>query len=179
MSCALAARYRARRGRRAVPTCDPHAAGQINAVGPEFAPDPELKLDAIDAVPSVVAALTVTMAVVVLGYVLVLTISARRRDLAILRVLGFSRGQLLTAVGWQGTIYAFLVLAIGVPIGVLVGRVMWRYYARRARRGSGSGDAMARARLAVAVSFVVTALVAAPAAIRAVRTRPAAVLRSE
>jgi hypothetical protein len=54
----------------------------------------------------------------------------RRRDLAVLRSLGCTRRQLAATVGWQATVTTLAGLAIGVPLGVATGRVLWNAFAR-------------------------------------------------
>jgi hypothetical protein len=41
----------------------------------------------------------------------------------------YSRGQTLRTVAWQSTIYLVGSLAIGIPAGLLLGRLAWRTYA--------------------------------------------------
>jgi ABC-type lipoprotein release transport system permease subunit len=149
------------------------------AVGLDDLPDPILKLDAIDAVPAVVAILTIAMAVALLVHVLLTAIGARRRDLAILRVLGFTRGQTIRMVGWQAAIYVVVALTIGIPIGVVAGRFAWRLYARGLAVVPEPVTPWTTLALVALCALVAVTIVAIPATIRAVRTRPAALLRSE
>ena len=46
---------------------------------------------------------------------------SRRRDLAILRALGSNSRQLRTAVHWQATLVAAAIVAVGLPLGLVVG----------------------------------------------------------
>lgn len=59
------------------------------------------------------------------------SVRARRRDLAVLRALGFRRRQVRASVVITSCTMMATVLAVGVPIGVLVGRVLWRSYAEQ------------------------------------------------
>ena len=88
-----------------------------------------LNLEQIKSVPVLFAAIMGLMAAAVLAHVLAVASRARRRDMAVLRALGFSRGQTLRTVAWQSTIYSVGSLAIGIPLGVLLGRLAWRTYA--------------------------------------------------
>jgi hypothetical protein len=61
----------------------------------------------------------------------------RRRDLAILKTLGFVRRQVRHAVAWQATTIVAIALLIGLPAGVAgrpVGVALSRHPARRAAR---------------------------------------------
>jgi ABC-type lipoprotein release transport system permease subunit len=69
-------------------------------------------------------------AVLALGLALVASVRRRRRDLALLKALGFTQRQLAAAVAWQSTVAAVIGLALGIPIGVLVGRELWTLFAR-------------------------------------------------
>jgi predicted lysophospholipase L1 biosynthesis ABC-type transport system permease subunit len=46
-----------------------------------------------------------------------------------LKVLGFVNGQVASAVAWQATTVALVGIVIGVPLGVLTGRVVWQTFA--------------------------------------------------
>lgn len=69
-------------------------------------------------------------AVVALGLTLLASVRRRRRDLAILKMLGFTRGQLAAAVAWQSTVAVAIGCVVGVPLGVVVGRSLWDLFAR-------------------------------------------------
>jgi putative ABC transport system permease protein len=166
----------AERFRRAFPKSQ---ARDVNVIRSEDAPDPLLKLDAIDAVPAAVVGLASATATVVLAHVLLTAIRARRRDFAILRVLGFSRTQTIRVVGWQVSTYVVVAVAIGVPVGVVVGRFVWRAYARGLGVVPESATPWRTLAFTVAAALLAAAFVAAPAAWRAARTRPAVHLRSE
>ena len=53
----------------------------------------------------------------------------RRRELAILRSLGFSRRDLRATVGWQAMATIAVGLAVGIPMGIIAGRLAWRAFA--------------------------------------------------
>jgi predicted lysophospholipase L1 biosynthesis ABC-type transport system permease subunit len=103
----------------------------------------------------------------------------RRRDLALLKTVGFTRRQLGWVVVWQATGTMALGLAIGIPTGWLLGRSLWRLFAVQL-------DVLAApavpavALLAIALGGVAVANVLAAAPARHARRVPAAlVLRSE
>jgi ABC-type lipoprotein release transport system permease subunit len=141
--------------------------------------DPLLDLEAIDAVPTVLTAMTVVLAAIVLAHVFLSIVRARRRDVAILRVLGFSRAQTIRTVAWQSLVYAFVAVALGVPLGVFAGRAAWRVYARDLGVVPEGTTPWRGLVVTVVLALVLTMLLALPAAWRALRTRPAVLLRSE
>lgn len=53
----------------------------------------------------------------------------RRRELAILRTLGFSSGQLVGSLSWQASGLVTVGLVVGIPVGVVVGRDLWGTFA--------------------------------------------------
>jgi hypothetical protein len=69
-------------------------------------------------------------AVVALGLTLAQTARRRRRDLALLKALGFTRRQLSATVAWQASVAAVVGVIVGVPIGIALGRQLWTLFAR-------------------------------------------------
>lgn len=138
-----------------------------------------LNVRQIESVPVLFALIMSLMGVAVLAHVLTVAARARRRDIAVLRALGFSRGQTLRTVAWQATIYAAGALAIGLPIGVLLGCLAWHSYA--AHLGAVPEPTIPL----IACAAVVTTTLALACAIslrpawRLARTRAAEALRAE
>lgn len=54
-----------------------------------------------------------------------------RRDLAILRTIGFTRAQTRRTVTWQAATLGGTALVIGVPLGILGGRLAWQALAHQ------------------------------------------------
>ena len=59
------------------------------------------------------------------------SVRQRRRELALLRTLGFTRRQLGASVAWQASSSVVVGVVIGVPLGILVGRELWTLFARQ------------------------------------------------
>jgi ABC-type antimicrobial peptide transport system permease subunit len=53
----------------------------------------------------------------------------RRRELAVLQALGLTRGQLRSVIAWQTSTTLFIAGALGLPLGVVVGRWAWTGFA--------------------------------------------------
>jgi MacB-like periplasmic core domain/FtsX-like permease family len=68
-------------------------------------------------------------AVVALALTLVASVRRRRRELALLKTLGFMRRQLALAVAWQSSIAVGIGVVIGVPVGIVLGRSLWNLFA--------------------------------------------------
>jgi predicted lysophospholipase L1 biosynthesis ABC-type transport system permease subunit len=75
--------------------------------------------------PLLLAGLLALLAVATVAHALVTAVRRRRRDLAMLKTLGFTRRQVSASVAWQATTIGVVALVIGVPIGVIVGRWAW------------------------------------------------------
>ena len=65
-----------------------------------------------------------------LALTLVASVRRRRRDLALLKALGFTPRQLAAVVAWQSSVTAVVGIVIGVPFGIVIGRQLWTLFAR-------------------------------------------------
>jgi len=63
-----------------------------------------------------------------LAHLLVVSVSRRRQEIGLLKVLGFVNGQVVSAVAWQATTVVLIGIAVGVPLGVIVGRAIWKAF---------------------------------------------------
>ena len=79
----------------------------------------------IDGLPLALAAFVAAVALVAVGFALVSAGRRRRRELAVLRTLGFLGRQLRAVLAWQATTVAFIGLVVGVPLGLVIGRLVW------------------------------------------------------
>jgi MacB-like periplasmic core domain/FtsX-like permease family len=68
-------------------------------------------------------------AVVALGLTLLASVRRRRRDLALLKSLGFTQRQLAAAVAWQSSVAVLAGILLGVPVGIVLGRFAWDLFA--------------------------------------------------
>jgi hypothetical protein len=133
----------------------------------------------VAGLPALLAGLVALLALGTVTHTLVTSIHRRRRDLAVLKALGFVRRQVSATIAWQATTFAVVALAVGVPLGLAAGRWAWELTA--AALGVHSGAVVpVPAILAVAAGTLLAAnLVAAVPGRAASRLRPAAALRSE
>ena len=102
----------------------------------------------------------------------------RRRELAILRTLGFSSGQLVGSLLWQASGLVAVGLLVGIPLGVVAGRNLWGIFA-------GQMSVVSRPDIPVPliIALIISALLVANAAAilygsGARRLKPGEVLRS-
>lgn len=64
-----------------------------------------------------------------LAHFLVMSVSRRRREIGLLKALGFVNRQVAAAVFWQATTFATIGVVVGVPVGVAIGRLVWTTFA--------------------------------------------------
>jgi hypothetical protein len=128
--------------------------------------------------PLALAASLAVGAMLALALSLLASVRRRRRDLAVLKTLGFTRAQTTATVAAQALVIAVLADAVGIPVGIAAGRQLWSAFAR-------SIDAVpaptvpASVAIAGAVTVLVALLVAVVPGRLAARTPAAAVLRVE
>ena len=82
------------------------------------------------ATPAILASGLAAGAVVALGLTLAASVRRRRRDLALLKTLGFTQRQLAASVAWQASVAASIGIVVGVPVGITLGRWLWTLFAR-------------------------------------------------
>jgi ABC-type lipoprotein release transport system permease subunit len=120
------------------------------------------------------AAAVLSLALTVLSLV-----RRRRHELALLKIIGMTRGQIRAVIAWQTTLTLLIAVVVGGPLGVVGGRLAWRAFA-----GSLGVAPIVEVPLAVVVVGLVVLvlagdlLAALPAAVAA-RTRAAVELRAE
>jgi hypothetical protein len=130
--------------------------------------------------PLILGLVLALLAVGTLAHVLITGVRRRRRDLAVLKSLGFTRSQLRAVVAWQATALAAGALVIGVPAGIIAGRWTWAVFAAAVGVSPQATVALPVALLAVpAVTLLLANLIAAFPGRVAARLRPAIVLRTE
>ena len=64
-----------------------------------------------------------------LAHLLVVSVARRRREIGLLKVLGFVNHQIASAVAWQATVLALVGIVVGVPVGLAVGEAVWKAFA--------------------------------------------------
>ena len=133
----------------------------------------------VDWLPTVLAAFMGMLAVVAVGHALVTAVGRRRSDLAVLKTLGFSRLQVRATVAWQATALSVAGLAVGVPLGLVAGRTVWRLVADGLGVSTTATVPVLGVLATVVGGIALANLTAALPARAAARTQPAVVLRSE
>jgi ABC-type lipoprotein release transport system permease subunit len=114
-----------------------------------------------------------------LGLTLLASVRRRRRDLALLKSLGFTRSQLAATVAWQSTVAVILGVVAGVPLGIAVGRYLWDLFAREINAVPAPTVPVTSVVLIAVGALVLANLVAAAPARVAARAPTALLLRAE
>ncbi len=83
------------------------------------------------AIPAFLGAALAAGAAAALCLTLFASVRRRRRDLALLKTIGFTRRQLAAAVAWQSTVAVAVGALVGVPLGIALGRFLWDLFARQ------------------------------------------------
>lgn len=83
----------------------------------------------VDHMPLYIALLATAAAAAALAHALLTRVRRSRRDLAVLKTLGFTRMQVGATVAWQATAIVGLAAVLGLPLGLLVGRFTWHLFA--------------------------------------------------
>jgi ABC-type lipoprotein release transport system permease subunit len=133
----------------------------------------------VERMPYVLGAVLAVVSIATLGYILVSTVLRRRRELAILKTIGFVRRQVRLTVVSQATAVAAMALVAGIPLGVILGRFVWRRFANDLGIVPVTVVPVGLVVATALVVLIIANVVAVAPARLAGRTRPAEALRTE
>lgn len=154
------------------------APNEIAVLGPQR-PAEIVNTTDIGSSPRVLAALLGLAALVTLGLGLGTSVRRRRRDLALLKALGFTSAQTAATVRWQATATVVVGLVVGVPVGVALGRLLWMLFARQLAVVPEASTPVVLILAIAAAALVLGNLVAAVPGRMAGRVSPSLMLGSE
>ncbi|MGA2520294.1 MAG: FtsX-like permease family protein [Acidimicrobiales bacterium] len=128
--------------------------------------------------PLIVGAMLAVFGAATLVHLLVVSVARRRREIGLLKVLGFVNGQVASAVVWQSATVALVGVVVGVPVGVAIGRAVWGAFA--GNLGAVPVSVVPLELLGVLVAGVLAAaiVIAVAPALVAMRSRPGELMRS-
>jgi ABC-type antimicrobial peptide transport system permease subunit len=133
----------------------------------------------IDGTPEVLAGVLAVLGLAVLAQFAMVSGRRRRRDFAILKILGLLRSQVVAVTAWQVTTLTAAGLLVGLPLGVAGGRWAWSLFAGEVGLPAGAITPLALVLLIVPAAVLAGNVVTLPSGRRSARLSPAAVLRSE
>jgi putative ABC transport system permease protein len=132
----------------------------------------------IDGTPEVLAGILAVLGLAVLAQFVVASARRRRRDFAIMKVLGLLRRQLSAVSAWQVTTLTGLALLVGLPLGVAGGRWAWDLFAANVGLSPGAITPMPLLWM-IPVTLAAANLIALRSGRLVARLSPAAALRTE
>jgi ABC-type antimicrobial peptide transport system permease subunit len=133
----------------------------------------------VAALPLALSAFLAVLAIGAVGHALSIAVRRRRHELAVLRALGLTRRQSRLVIVTQATLLAVIGLAFGIPLGIALGRTLWRAAADMTPLAYHPPVALWALALIGPVALVAANLLAAWPARRAARLRTAHILRTE
>jgi ABC-type antimicrobial peptide transport system permease subunit len=118
--------------------------------------------------------------VATLLHLLVVSVVRRRHEMGLLKALGFVSVQIGATVLWQATTVALVGIVVGIPLGIVAGRVVWDAFATSLGAVPVAAvPGFAIAVLAMGVLVVANALAVLPAVTTARRRSVGQLLRTE
>jgi len=148
-----------------------------------FTPEPPLSqvqmIRDVAVLPLALSAFLAVLAIGAVGHALSIAVRRRGHELAVLRALGLTRRQSRLVIGTQATLLAVIGLAFGIPLGVALGRSLWRGAADILPLAYYPPLALLALLLIGPLALVAANLLAAWPARRAARLRTAQILRTE
>jgi hypothetical protein len=133
----------------------------------------------VAALPLALSAFLAVLAIGAVGHALSIAVRRRRHELAVLRALGLTRRQSRLVIVTQATLLAVIGLAFGIPLGIALGRILWRAAADMTPLAYHPPVALWALALIGPLALVAANLLAAWPARRAARLRTAHILRAE
>ena len=100
--------------------------GQAFTFAPPAPPAEVEQLRDVAVLPLALAAFLTLLALAAVGHALSIGVRRRRHELAVLRALGLTRRQSRLVIATQASLLALIGLAFGIPLGVALGRTLWR-----------------------------------------------------
>ena len=131
------------------------------------------------AAPLILAGMLAAAAVVALAVTLGTAARRRSRDFALLKTLGFVRRQIVAVVIWQAAVCVALGAAIGIPLGIAVGRFLWDRFATELYVVPEPSISMVTIAVVAISALTLAILTAIVPGWLAARTRVASALRAE
>jgi hypothetical protein len=141
-------------------------------------PDVE-NLRRIRALPLILATMLAAVAVATVTHALITSTSGRRREIAVLRSLGFVGRQVLRTVWWQSAVIIGVAVLIGLPLGIALGRAGWNLLKGQMAVAASAATPVVSLGVLVAATAVLALIAASGPAFRAASTTTSSALRSE
>jgi len=148
-------------------------------VAPATLPSAVSELHSLRVLPLVLAVFFGLLAIATVAHALVTTVRRRRHDLAIMRSFGFTARQSRVSIAWQATLLAIAGVVVGVPLGLIAGRTIWRWLPNDYPVVYVPPIELVAILLVIPAALLVVNAIAVAPARSAARIRPAEALRVE
>jgi FtsX-like permease family len=157
---------------------------RVTRAGPFVVQGPATPTDLVDFgrvrnLPMLLGTALSGLALATIVHLLMASVRRRRRDFAILRTLGFTRGQIRRTAAWQAATLTGAALAIGIPAGLVCGRVAWQVFARHLGIPPVLDIPVRQFAVVIPAALALAVAIALIPGAAAVRARPARALRGE
>jgi hypothetical protein len=103
-------------------------AGKVTA-SPAYPPEEAVEVQNLRVLPVLLGAFLIALAAGAVGHALATAVRRRRHELAVLRALGMTRAQAKGVLVTQASLIALIGVGFGVPLGLALGRTLWRLVA--------------------------------------------------
>ncbi|WP_199701191.1 FtsX-like permease family protein [Jiangella rhizosphaerae] len=158
---------------------DPAQLDPANLLYPAPEPSRLAEIRQVRTLPVLLAGFLAVLALGAVGHALATAVRRRRHEVAVLRALGMTRHQSRGVVVTQASLLALIGLAAGLPLGLALGRTVWRYVAETTPLLYVAPIAALALLLVVPLALVAANLLAAWPSHRAASMRVGSVLRAE
>ena len=151
----------------------------VLGVTPSDVPVELTNLRNVRTLPIVLAAFLASLAVAALWHVLMTSARVKKREFAVLRAIGLTRRGTRAVLSSQATAIAAAGLVVGVPVGIILGRLAWSVVTGRVPLENVPPWPLIGVALLVPSAVVIANVVALWPSRRAARLQPAQILRAE
>ncbi|MFC1403916.1 MULTISPECIES: FtsX-like permease family protein [Streptacidiphilus] len=157
----------------------PLTGGQSIGLQQVTAPQQLAEIQDVQTLPLFLGGFLLLLAAGAVGHALATAVRRRRHDVAVLRALGMTRRQSRLVVVVQATVLALVGLVFGIPLGLALGRTLWRQVADSTPLAYHPPLALLTLLLAGPVALLLANLLAAWPGHRAARLHVGQTLRAE
>jgi ABC-type lipoprotein release transport system permease subunit len=142
-------------------------------------PSQVTNLGLVSGQPAILAFIIAFLAGAALIHALVTSVRGSRRQVGVLKSVGFTNRQVRSMVAWHASLLSSVALVVGIPLGIILGRVIWRAIVDNLGLVSAPALPVGAAVVVALLVLAVANLAALGPGLAAARTRPATALRTE
>ncbi len=145
----------------------------------ESTPTQVSNLGLVSGQPAWLALIVGLLAGAALIHALVTSVRSNRRQIGVLKSIGFTKRQVMSTVAWHASLLTGAALLVGIPLGIVIGRVAWSAIVDNLGVVSAPVVPLTAVVVVALLVLVVANLAALGPGWAAARTRPATALRTE